>query len=76
MSLPILTDHLTDKELSDELRKRGVKASPRTLRDWRAKGKGPPFAYLGRLPFYPRAGIPKFMEQQAELSTRKHSRRG
>jgi hypothetical protein len=41
-----------DEWLSEAEAAAAVKKSVRTLRDWRRKGMGPPFAYFGRTPRY------------------------
>jgi hypothetical protein len=41
-----------DEWLSEQEAAAKVRKSVRTLRDWRRKGMGPPFAYFGRTPKY------------------------
>jgi hypothetical protein len=41
-----------DKWLSEQEAAEAIKKSIRTLRDWRRKGLGPPYAFFGRTPKY------------------------
>jgi hypothetical protein len=41
-----------DEWLGEQETAAAIKKSVRTLRDWRRKGMGPPFAYFGRTPKY------------------------
>jgi hypothetical protein len=41
-----------DEWLSEQEAAAKVRKSVRTLRDWRRKGMGPPYAYFGRTPKY------------------------
>jgi Helix-turn-helix domain len=57
----ILSDYLTDDELSAAARERGLRATPRTLRMWRSRGEGPPYAKFGREVLYPRAEFAEWL---------------
>jgi len=41
-----------DEWLSEQEAAEAIKKSIRTLRDWRRKGLGPPYAFFGRTPKY------------------------
>jgi hypothetical protein len=46
-----------DEWLSEQEAAAKVRKSVRTLRDWRRKGMGPPYAYFGRTPKYRTSGL-------------------
>jgi Helix-turn-helix domain len=48
----VLDDWLSEQEAAAEIKK-----SVRTLRAWRRRGKGPPYALFGRTIRYRRAGL-------------------
>lgn len=66
----ILSDYFTENELSAAARERGLRATPRTLREWRSRGDGPPFAKFGREVIYPRAGFSDWLESKIKKPRR------
>lgn len=60
----ILSEYLTEDELCAAARERGLPSSPRTMREWRSRGEGPPFAKFGREVIYPRAGFSQWLESK------------
>jgi helix-turn-helix protein len=55
----LLDGYLTEKELARELQR-----TMRTLREWRHDKYGPPATIIGRTPYYARASVLKWMENQ------------
>ena len=58
-SIDDLDEWVPEKELAHILKK-----SPLTLRTWRARRRGPPWADVGRSILYPRSGIKKWLQEQ------------
>jgi hypothetical protein len=52
-----LADWMSEKEAAAEVRK-----TVRTLRDWRKRRKGPPYAYFGRTIRYHRPTLVEFFK--------------
>jgi hypothetical protein len=70
VSADILKDYLTEEELSEAARERNLPGTRRTLRQWRARGEGPPWARFGRDIIYPRAGFSAWLESKIKKPRR------
>jgi hypothetical protein len=57
-----LDAHLTETELLQKLEERKIRAGSRTLRNWRQRRIGPPFAKMGRTVIYPMDGFARWLE--------------
>ena len=66
-------DDLDPREASAYLSKRGVRAKPETLANWRSTGDGPLFRTDGRRVLYPRVELDRFVEKRLSRLVRSTS---
>jgi helix-turn-helix protein len=66
----VLEDWLGEKDTAKEI---GV--SVRTLRQWRRKGEGPPYAFFGRTPKYNKRAISEHYESMQIMPVRARKQR-
>jgi hypothetical protein len=65
MTLDTLDDWMSEKETATEVRK-----TVRTLRDWRKRGEGPPYAHFGRTVRYHRPTLVEFFKSNQIMPVR------
>jgi hypothetical protein len=59
-------DRMLTEQASEYLKeKHGLPAEPKTLRNWRALGRGPKCRYFGTLPIYDRPVLDRWAEEDA-----------
>jgi hypothetical protein len=63
-----LDDYYTEDELARLVRKKTGKGTERMLREWRRQRIGPPWAYLGRFPIYPKREFRQWLHGQVQRS--------
>jgi hypothetical protein len=63
-----------DEWLSEQEAAAAIKKSVRTLRDWRRKGAGPPYAYFGRSPRYRTSTLIEHFRASEIEPVREHKR--
>jgi hypothetical protein len=68
--MPILDDYLTEPELLKELAKRGIKRGKRWAQIRRKRRQGPPWAFIGKDPVYPRDGFNDWLRAETRYPVR------
>lgn len=68
--MPILADYRTERELADQLKARTGAGCIRTLRKWRQRRIGPPWAKIGHLIVYPNDGFEGWLKSQVQQPVR------
>jgi len=68
--MPLLDDYLTEDELVAELKAKTGKGTKRTVRSWRTKREGPPWATFGRIIVYPAAGFKAWLRTLVQQPVR------
>lgn len=68
--MSILNDHRTEKELAEQLKARTGCGCIRTLRKWRERRLGPPWAKIGRVVVYPNDGFENWLRAQVQQPVR------
>lgn len=65
-----LDDYYTEDELARLIKKKTGKGTTRMLREWRRRRIGPPWAYLGRFPLYPKRESGPWLRNQVQRPVR------
>jgi hypothetical protein len=68
--MALLDDYLTEEQLAGELKNKTGRGTKRTLRLWRARRKGPPWANLGKIIVYPTADFRAWLRAQVQQPVR------
>jgi len=69
-----LDDYYTEDELARLVKKKTGKGTTRMLREWRRLRIGPPWAYLGRFPIYPKREFGPWLRDQVQRPVRSRRR--
>ena len=69
-----LDDYYTEDELARLVKKKIGKGTERMLRQWRRQRIGPPWAYLGRFPIYPKREFGPWLRDQVQRPVRARKR--
>lgn len=69
MRLDIAENYALPREVAEALY-----TTERTLRRWRTEGIGPPWAKIGHLVLYPRAGLREWVDAQVKTPPRSQRR--
>jgi len=69
-----LDDYYTEDELARLVKKKTGKGTDRMLRQWRRQRIGPPWAYLGRFPIYPKREFGLWLRDQVQRPVRARKR--
>ena len=69
-----LDDYYTEDELARLVKKKTGKGTERMLRQWRRQRIGPPWAYLGRFPIYPKREFGSWLRDQVQRPVRARKR--
>jgi hypothetical protein len=74
--MDILSDYLTERELLEELAKRGIKRSQRWAQIQRQRRRGPPWALIGKDVVYYRPGFGDWLKagMQHPVRARRHQK--
>lgn len=68
--MALLEDYLTEEELVAAIEKKIDVGCVRTLRSWRQRRLGPPWAKIGRQIIYPRDGVEQWLRAQLQQPVR------
>jgi hypothetical protein len=71
--MALLSNYHTESELLHELEKIGIR-NVRTLRGWRARRIGPPWAKFGRIIVYPADKFEEWLRSQVQEPARSRRR--
>jgi hypothetical protein len=69
-TMPLLEGYLTESQLAAELKAHTGLGTTRTLRSWRSRRKGPPWASLGKKIVYPVDGFRAWLRDQIQQPAR------
>jgi hypothetical protein len=69
-----LDEYYTEHELARLVRKKTGKGTTRMLREWRRQRTGPPWAYLGRFPIYPKREFGPWLRGRVQRPVRARKR--
>jgi hypothetical protein len=66
MANTLWPDRMLTEQASEYLKEEhGLPAEPKTMRNWRALGRGPKCRYFGTLPLYDRPELDRFAKEDA-----------
>jgi hypothetical protein len=68
--MALLDRYLSENEIVTEIRAKTGMGCVRTLRSWRARRKGPPWATLGKAIVYPIDGFEAWLKAQVQQPVR------
>jgi hypothetical protein len=74
-SMSSLDDYYTEDELARLVKEKTGKGTERMLRQWRRQRIGPPWAYLGRFPIYPKREFRLWLRDRVQRPVRSSPKR-